>query len=212
MNCKKCGNEVTENMTACPMCGEPIVTETTTETAAKTSATSLDEARKQRTKSKAISTVIGIVLAVIIAVVKALTGGGGDIEKTPNKLDYSTYVYDDGTGVVNTKVYGYKDDIVYTYSDIYTYDLAGWAEDEIQELVAYFDSFATQAQGLDCYEYIKDVTETSARFEDVYQDLGYSESIEAFESIGWFEEDDEDYFISISMTEESLLAEGYVKQ
>lgn len=212
MNCKKCGNEVSENMTACPMCGEPIVTETTTETAAKTSATSLDEARKQRTKSKAISTVIGIVLAVIIAVVKALTGGGGDIEKTPNKLDYSTYVYDDGTGVVNTKVYGHKDDIVYTYSDIYTYDLAGWAEEEIQELVAYFDSFATQADGLDCYEYIKEVTETSARFEDVYKDLGYSESIEAFESIGWFEEDDEDYFISISMTEESLLAEGYVKQ
>lgn len=202
MNCKKCGNEISENMTSCPACGEPIAEERSYETA---------PSRKKRSTAKIVASVIGVLVVIAVAAVGALIGGV-DIEKTPDDLEYSTYVYDSGDGLVNTMIYGYKNDIVYTYSDIYTFDVTDWAEEEIQELVDYFDSFAVEAQELDCYEYIKTVGENEVSFEDVYKDLGYSENIEAFESIGWFEPEDEDYFISMSMTEETLLADGYVKQ
>lgn len=234
MNCKKCGGDISEGLNFCPSCGAEINSEAINTTAENTEVvtnevvTNIDDTEvvtnfdpKESKKGRTVGVVIGIVAAVLVIVLRIVSivlnvSGVGDFQReTPDDLEYSTYVlaYEDGSMI--TMVYGHKDDVVYTEEDIFTYNTVGWTQAEIDDIIADFDGYAEALKHIECYKYTKDVSMGELVFTDYYFDLAKEESLKVLCEAGIFDFGDNDYdeaYISIELTEEDLLAQGFVKK
>lgn len=236
MNCKKCGGDISEGLNFCPACGAEIKSEATnsdikaenTEVVTNEVVTNIDDTEvvtnfdpKESKKGRTVGVVIGIVAAVLVIVLRIVSivlnvSGAGDFQReTPDDLDHSTYVYTYEDGSTLTMVYGHKDDVVYTEEDIYTYNTVGWSQADIDETIAFFDEYAEALKNIECYKYTKDVSMGELVFTDYYFDLAKAESLKALSEAGKFDVGDDEYddsYISMKLTEEDLLVEGFVKK
>lgn len=223
MNCKKCGSDISEGLRFCPSCGTEIISETDktvaeaafVDGAPKLNASEEEAKAVAKNKKSPIGKILGVLAALALAVVRIFTGGEGGA--TPKNLEYRTFVYDDGYGYTFTVEYGYKNDIIYTETDTYTYDLTvgePWTQEEIDMVVAEYDAYALEAEGLECYKYSKTVTDTKLVFVDEFTDLGISKNIKAFADLGWFTFEGgykDGTLLSMEKTEATLFEEGFTE-
>ncbi len=208
MNCKKCGGEISEGLNFCPACGEAL-NASVNEGNVNTFGTEATPKKKSGLSAGSIIKLVLLLAAAAVGIFRLVFVGA-----TPKDLEYKTFTYSDGYGYTFTVEYGYKDDIVYTETDTYTYDLTvgePWTQEEIDMVVAEYDAYAADGEKLKCYEYSKTVTDTKLEFVDKFTDLGKADNIKQIVYLGWFSFEggyEEGTLISMEQTETTLLAEG----